>query len=320
MTTEGTIVLVGGLAVLACVLHLFREGRELRNAWRKGAHDAGVQVTDEKTWGLAGMVGRAGRHRVLINEVRTRRGTTGTRIVIEGSSGITLRRETLGTAFEKNLLGPEIQLGDEAFDREVYVRGSARLVRALLDAEARTQLRGLLGGWVSVDGGRDATKRSGGGRGVKLTGWLSDSGFEAEVSLTGGHLQAEFWGEWNEKLRLNLDEVLTALLAVARKLEPPANDAQRIADNNRSEPEWRVRRENLIMLTERSEAEAPLPPRPGSPTSGRRASSPWLPSLRLRSVAACFSRPPLTRRSIAPSCLLGTGRVSPGLTQTRQGS
>lgn len=229
--TEGIIVLFGIGVVVVWVSYLVRESGNLRKDWRQAAGDAGLHLTDEKTWGLVGMVGRAGEHRVLIDELRTRQGMTGTRIVIEGSSGITLSRETWNTAFEKKLGKREMQLGDEAFDREVHVLGSPEVVRALLDAEAREQLRRMLWGWIRIDGG-------------------STPGFEAEVSLSDGHLQAEFRAHWNEKLRVNLAEVLAALLAVARKLEPAADLAARIAQNTRTEPEWRVRVQNLIMLAE----------------------------------------------------------------------
>jgi len=228
--TEGIIVLFGIVAVVVWVSYLASESGNLRNDWRQAARDAGLQLVTEKTWGLVGLVGRAGEHRVLIDELRTRQGVTGTRIVIEGSSGITLSRETWNTAFEKKLGKREMQLGDEAFDREVYVRGSPEVLRALLDAEAREQLRRMLGGWIRIDGG-------------------STPGFEAEVSLSGGHLQADFLAQWNEKLQVNLAEVLTALLAVARKLEPPADLAARIAALPRPKSASRPK-------------PAPLPPEP----------------------------------------------------------
>ena len=65
-----------------------------------------------------------------------------------------------------------------------------------------------------------------------------------------GHLQAIFRHQWHDQLRSDLNEVLGALVAVARKLEPPDDLAERIAANTRTEPSWRVRLENLSLLAE----------------------------------------------------------------------
>jgi hypothetical protein len=147
--TEGIVVLLGMIGLVVWVSYLARESGTMRSDWRRAAGDAGLKVTDEKTWGSLGIGGRAGQQRVLIDELRTRQGLTGTRIVIEGGSGITLGRETLGTGLEKKLGKSELQLGDERFDREVYVQGSPEVLRALLDSEVREQWRRLIGGWIA---------------------------------------------------------------------------------------------------------------------------------------------------------------------------
>jgi hypothetical protein len=49
-------------------------------------------------------------------------------------------------------------------------------------------------------------------------------------------------------LRERLVEVLQAPLALAQRLERPANALQRLVENTRTEPEWRVRQETLRLL------------------------------------------------------------------------
>jgi HEAT repeat protein len=75
-----------------------------------------------------------------------------------------------------------------------------------------------------------------------------------------------------------MPEVLTVLLAVARKLEKPDDVAARIAENTRSEPEWRVRRENVLMLAER------YPEHPATPEALRRACQDENEEVRLRAA------------------------------------
>jgi HEAT repeat protein len=232
--TEGAVlalavVLGAGIAALRAA-YLRRAASNSRLDLRQAAQRAGVSVRDEKSLGQMGLMGEAGGQRVHVEELPTREGLSGTRVVIEGGSGITMSRETLRTGVGKALrLSEDVVLGDEPFDRDVYVRGSREIVRAVLDAEAREQWRRLLGGRIRLDGG-DAY------------------GFEADVSLRDGRLQADFQQYWSDKLRRSLAEVLAALLAIVRKLEPPADPAARIAENTRTEPEWPVRLENLRLL------------------------------------------------------------------------
>jgi HEAT repeat protein len=226
---EVALAVAGAVAAAVWILQQVRQGQELLSAWRSAAVEAGVQVMEEKTWGPVGLIGMAGEHRVLIDEIPNKQ-ASGTRIVIEGNSGITL--SPLAADVGKTIERREIELGDEAFDGEVYVRGSPEVVRALFDAALREQLRQLLRGWVRVDA-----------PGIH--------GLEGTISLREGDLHAVFRRQWNDMLRTSLPEVLAVLLAVARKLEKPDDVVARIAENTRSEPEWRVRRESVRMLAER---------------------------------------------------------------------
>lgn len=217
----------GGLQSVAAL----RGGGVGSGSWENAARDAGLEVLAGSLSEPGALTAQAGEHRILIEDIGTSQ-APGTRIVIEGRSGISLSLESLASTVEKGIGRREIVLGDEAFDREVYIRGPAEMVRALLDAPRREQWRRLLRGWMRVDV-----------PGVQ--------GLEAAISLSDGDLRAEFRREWHDKLASCMPEVLALLLAVARGFEKPDDVASRIAENTRSEPEWRVRSENLRMLGER---------------------------------------------------------------------
>jgi hypothetical protein len=79
--------------------------------------------------------------------------TTGTRVQLWGPNlapGLTLRRE--GDSLLGQRSSKEIEVGDRAFDRAVAVQGSPALALALLDAELRRAVAGLVQGRLELRG------------------------------------------------------------------------------------------------------------------------------------------------------------------------
>jgi HEAT repeat protein len=147
------------------------------------------------------------------------------RITLEGSSGITLRPEILVTPLEKATGAREIELGDEGFDRDVYIHGPEDVLRAVLDGHTRQVVRRLFQSGFKNFGGTIV---------------------DATVTIRDGDIVAEF--DQNEGVRAHLSVVLETLLDIACRLDRPTSIVKRIVDNTRTEPEWQVRRGNLLLL------------------------------------------------------------------------
>jgi len=156
---------------------------------------------------------------------------SGTQITVaglgHGASGLSLRRENVGTAVERAVGGREIAIGDWAFDDELHVQGNAPLARALLDAETRWAVRSLFQGRLPREGRADGEVRF----------RLAQDALQAEVADPGYWSTAE-----------GLAEVLGAMLDLARRLVAPTDIPGRIAENLRSEPEASVRLPCLLTL------------------------------------------------------------------------
>jgi HEAT repeat protein len=152
------------------------------------------------------------------------RDESGTRLVIEGDSGLTLEAERAVPALRKDT-AREIQIGDEEFDREVYVAGGdPHVLRAVLDVETRGVVRRFLSGLLRVMGGRTAVQ--------------------------DGNVVVHVRDAAEEALCAALAEVIEVPLEVARRLQKPASIVERLAENTPFEPEWRARMENLKILAE----------------------------------------------------------------------
>jgi HEAT repeat protein len=149
------------------------------------------------------------------------------RLVIEGESGIGLRREAQVPLLEKAVRAREIEIGDAGFDGEVYVRGEPEILRAVLDDETRLSVRDLLRHGVSTARGRVLAP--------------------ALVTVRDGNVVCET-GFADADLRAELGSVLERLLGLARRLRPPADAVARLVENTAREPDWRVRVANLRFL------------------------------------------------------------------------
>ncbi len=231
---------VAGVAAVApsisYLLRVKRRRAHLR-AWRQAAERVGltdVQAEEGgplKTGSLS-LVGRSGQLHVRLEASTTGDSEKGTKIVVtgldHGPGGLFLRREGLSIALEKRLVGGrEIEIGDPSFDDEYYVLGYAPLALALLDAETRGSLAGLLRNRVAMSGGRSA----------KVGASLSDGVLEVRVQD----------GPFSVNLQ-RIPDILAGVIEVARRLVAPDDLAERIAENLRAEPEARVRLQCLTTL------------------------------------------------------------------------
>ena len=221
-------------AVVGSIAYLIASTKSRSRAakWHNAATAVGLtDVEATESFGIPSkLTGRSGPLEVTLERYRRGKHESGTRISIggmgHGLAGLSLRREGLATAFEKAVGEREMELGDPGFDAEMFVQGSAPLARAVLDAETRRLLVGLLRGHVAVSGGE----------------------VPARVSLTGGVLRADLQERAFAVRGERLPEVLASLRTTARRLVAPVDVARRIADNLRTEPEAGVRLQGLLML------------------------------------------------------------------------
>ncbi len=194
---------------------------------------AGVERAEGGFFGGEFLQGSSGDLRVRLEGYRQGKSVYGTKIVISGLGhgvgGLSLRREGLGTAIEKRVIGErEIEIGDPSFDEEWYVQGQAPLALALLDGETRRRVAALLrkrfvtpsGEWVDVDPS------------------LSDGLLEVRVKESG------FSGN-----RERIPQILEGVLEVARRLVKPPDVAARLGENLRGEPEPGARLRLLLTLS-----------------------------------------------------------------------
>lgn len=210
--------------------------RERAQAWRDAARRAGL--TDLQTATFMGvetkLTGRAGALRVRFESYSRGKSEHGSRVVIgglrHGSYALAIRPEGVTSALEKVVGERELELGDEAFDREAYLQGAPALIRAIFDAETRRAMRALLGGKLRVT--RGAASRV-----VDVRASVSDD--ELRVDLPDRVFSSPL--PW-------LPEVLKALLDAGARLQRPDDLAAKIAANTRVEPVQAVRLANLQTL------------------------------------------------------------------------
>jgi HEAT repeat protein len=228
-------LLVGGIVASIMILVTAERRRAHLRIWDVAAKRVGLtEVVPAEGGFFAGesVTGRSGPLQVRLESYRHGKYEHGTKIVVtglgHGAGGLSLRREGLSTAFEKRFIGErEIEIGDPAFDEEYYVQGQAPLALAILDAETRRGLAGLLRGRVTV-AGRET---------VEIGPSLSDGILEVRIKESG------FSGN-----RERVPQILAGVLDVARRLVAPADVAARLAENLRVEPEPGARLRTLLTL------------------------------------------------------------------------
>ncbi len=229
----GTIFLLACVALSGAYLIAVARLRLRMQLWRKAARVNGLtQIKERDELPGAYLDGRTreGLH-VRLRSYRRGKHESGTCIIVRGLEreglGLTLRREGLGTAFEKRLLGePETEIGSPEFDDCFFIQGPVSLAFALLDSDTRRILEGVLSGEITVDS-----------RSIRVRSRLVDGELEVELRSSAFASRHEL-----------LPEVLTAVLAVARRLMRPADIPRRISENLRSEPEPGFRLRALGLL------------------------------------------------------------------------
>jgi hypothetical protein len=180
-----------------------------------------------KISGLGTVEGRAGDLLVVLGD---RERAPGTRVVIRGVMPLTLEVEGIESAFQKRMGVGEIEIGDEEFDRALFVQGEATHVRALLGAPLRRRILRAFGGRLRDD------SRWAPASPVVDTLRIADGALEAELhdtsSLTGDPLEVS----------------LAGLLEIARSLQGSQATVSALARNAASDPHAGVRLQNLRAL------------------------------------------------------------------------
>jgi hypothetical protein len=236
---ELTIVL-GAMALVGAGLAV-RYARSLpptRSRWQGLAEACGLTEIRSLHRFSHALAGRFGALDVLFEEYGRSKARAGnaTRVTVRGIAPfIAFRPESLGTRIERALGANEIQIGDDAFDRSLYVEGSEKVLRALLDAETRTLLRDAFAGRIVPSAGRAV---------------------EIVLYLRGGEMQVEF-GDDVAAGGEPLSQTLRSLLALAERLQDPPDLLARLAENAQRDPLPSVRRLILSTLA-RAAAEEPV--------------------------------------------------------------
>jgi hypothetical protein len=223
-------LLVFGLVGSVVFLIASERNRSRARAWREAAREVGLaEVRETETLGVRrSLTGTASGLRVRLERYQRGQNDSGTRITVgplgHGPYGLSLRREGFGTGVEKALGEKEIEIGEPAFDEELYVQGHPPLARALLDAETRRDLRTLF-------------------RGEAWSGRPSD----VRARVSGDLLQVDV-RERPFAASPRLSDALTRVIAVSRRLTAPPEVAARLAADLPGEPEPRVRLGCLLTL------------------------------------------------------------------------
>ncbi|HEY7215904.1 MAG TPA: HEAT repeat domain-containing protein [Thermoanaerobaculia bacterium] len=177
--------------------------------WRDAATACNLNVvrsTRAWAWRLR-LEAKAGPLEVRIEGAQP--GNVGTQIVVvvprpPGFREVRIRRETWG---QRGM--PEIETGDEAFDRVFFIEGPTRLVCMLLDAEIR--------------------------------GLLLRANATSQVKIVNGELQAK-------TLDVDIDGVLPILLDLGQRFTQKVDVLQCLIDNVLRDPAAGVRLSSLVVL------------------------------------------------------------------------
>jgi HEAT repeat protein len=221
--------------------------RGVKERWRAAARAAGLARVQEDSEGVAGW---AGPFEVRLTRYEDR-GSSGTRIRVSGPGmpcGLTIRPEGLATRLRAVRGTREVETGHEVFDAKAWIEGDSTLARAVLGSEARRAIGALF------DGRLDRSGRSP----FFATGAVEDGVLRVDVADTiprepASPLRDEVNGlppaghAYLDPLS-HLPDVLSEVLALARRLGRPCDLAQRLADNLKTEPVAGVRRLALLTL------------------------------------------------------------------------
>jgi hypothetical protein len=180
-----------------------------------------------KISGFGTVEGRAGDLLVILGD---RDRAPGTRVVIRGVMSLTLQVEGIESAFQKRMGVPEIEIGDDEFDRALFVQGEATPVRALLGVRLRRRILRAFGGRL-----RDDSR------------WAAAPPVLDTLRIADGTLVAEL----HDTSSLTADPLevsLAGLLDIARSLQGSEATLAALAQNAASDPQAGVRLQNLRAL------------------------------------------------------------------------
>ncbi len=240
--------LAAGVAVLARRA-LTDEYRRRVESWRWAARSAGLSSLELTGEGIAGW---AGNVRVQFSRYRGRSNEPGgTRLRLFGPrmiENLAVRPESVTTELRHRTGRHDVETGDAAFDRSVWVTGAEEVALALLDAPTRLALTALVLGQLTRPG-RSAFWADGELEGGVLRVDL------LEVPPPGGNglddptqpIAPLYLGGTPE----HLPEAVQAVVDLARRLEEPSDVPGRLRENLSGEPEAAVRLRLLDVLEAR---------------------------------------------------------------------
>jgi hypothetical protein len=216
------LVFVAAWATVAGVSILRAMTRPEASPWHGLASASGLTEIRRVNRYSTDLEGRFGSLEVRLASDRATHAHASALLVIRGLCGvIAISREGLAAWVDRTVGGGrEIRIGDEAFDRALYLQGDERLSRALLDAETRKLLQEAFSGLLGPAG---ASER-------------------ATLKLFGGELHATFADGLMPK-----PETVRWLLDVGGRLQEPSDVMDRLVENADRDPLPEVRR--LILRT-----------------------------------------------------------------------
>jgi HEAT repeat protein len=258
------LVAAGGLALT--LLAASRSGRDPRSrAWRAAAEKAGLAEIEMETGGVF-----SGHHGPLELRIVPFSGTVSVAGLGHGAGGLSLGRKDDTTA-RLPRTDEAVRTGSPAFDGVHRVQGSPALALALLDAETRRLVGGLLHKTV---------------QGKTVRGALRDGVLEVAFTERGPTPLLPI-----HQLTLLISDVI----AVALRLVAPGDLAARIVHNLHREPEEGVRFQAISVLARE------LSHHPAAREVLRAACSDPHDELRLRAAAALGAEGHATLRALVAS-------------------
>ena len=194
--------------------------------WYSLAEACGITDIQRVSRWSRDIVGRLGSLEVRLGVYSPSQYERSTRLTVRGlSTLVAIRREGVSTRIARAIGGGEVLLGDEPFDRALYLQGDERLFRALLDAKTRKHLVAAFSGSIGPASG------------------------ELTLSLAHGELQASFADD-PDKGRLVRRGTVRWLLRLAVRLQDPTDIVGRLTANAERDPLPLVRRQCLRVLHE----------------------------------------------------------------------
>jgi hypothetical protein len=243
-------------AAASWALHLLFRGNDTEHSilddWREAARKMGLTDVEDSRDALGGWSGQLDVQFSRYSDTSAH----GTRITVSGPGlppDLTVRPEGLGTGFQSARGAREIEIGHDAFDAAAWVQGRPALVRALLDPDARRAIRALFDGRLERPGRSPfwATGRIDEGvLRVDVPEVVPRGGQDPDQRAHDAIAQGAMPAVGNDYVARpeQLGDVLAAVLALARRLAPPADVARHLADNLKTEPVAGVRLQCLATL------------------------------------------------------------------------